>query len=50
MRQYLLRVSAFSEREKNLADVVLQVIVNSNMEKVQNGKEVKGSCVRHYVF
>ena len=30
MRQYLLKVSAFSEREKNLADVVLQVIVNSN--------------------
>ena len=40
MRQYLLRVSAFSEREKNLADVVLQVIVNSNMEKV---REWKGS-------
>ena len=38
MRQYLLRVSAFSEREKNLADVVLQVIVNSNMEKVQKWK------------
>ena len=38
MRQYLLRVSAFSEREKNLADVVLQVIVNSNMEKVKKWK------------
>ena len=38
MRQYLLRVSAFSEREKNLADVVLQVIVNSNMEKVLEWK------------
>ena len=31
-------MSAFSEREKNLADVVLQVIVNSNMEKVQKWK------------
>ena len=40
MRQYLLKVSAFSEREKNLADIVLQVIVNSNMEKV---REWKGS-------
>ena len=38
MRQYLLKVSAFAEREKNLADVVLQVIVNSNMEKVQKWK------------
>ena len=38
LRQYLLKVSAFSEREKNLADVVLQVIVNSNMEKVQKWK------------
>ncbi|MDY6243460.1 MAG: hypothetical protein SPL82_06185, partial [Lachnospiraceae bacterium] len=38
MRQYLLEVSAFEEREKNLADVVLQVIVNSNMEKVQKWK------------
>ena len=40
MRQYLLEVSAFAERKKNLADVVLQVIVNSNMEKV---REWKGS-------
>ena len=40
MRQYPLEVSAFAEREKNLADVVLQVIVNSNMEKV---REWKGS-------
>ena len=40
MRQYLLKVSAFSEREKNLADIVLQVIVNSNMEQV---REWKGS-------
>ena len=40
MRQYLLEVSAFAEREKNLADIVLQVIVNSNMEKV---REWKGS-------
>ena len=40
MRQYLLKVSAFAEREKNLADVVLQVIINSNMEKV---REWKGS-------
>ncbi|MGO5018687.1 hypothetical protein ACTQ32_05270 [Roseburia faecis] len=38
MRQYLLEVSAFAEREKNLADVVLQVIVNSNMEKVEEWK------------
>ena len=38
MRQYLLEVSAFAEREKNLADIVLQVIVNSNMEKVQKWK------------
>ena len=28
----------FAEREKDLADVVLQVIVNSNMEKVQKWK------------
>ena len=40
MRQYLLRVSTFEGREKNLADIVLQVIVNSNMEKV---REWKGS-------
>ena len=40
MRQYLLEVSAFAEREKNLADIVLQVIVNGNMEKV---REWKGS-------
>jgi len=33
MRQYLLQVSTFEGREKNLADIVLQVIVNSNMEK-----------------
>ena len=38
MRQYLLEVSAFAEREKNLADIVLQVIVNGNMEKVQKWK------------
>ena len=38
MRQYLLEVSAFAERKKNLADVVLQVIVNSNMEKVEEWK------------
>jgi len=36
----LLEVGAFAEREKNLADIVLQVIVNSNMEKV---REWKGS-------
>ena len=36
----MLEVSAFAEREKNLADIVLQVIVNSNMEKV---REWKGS-------
>jgi len=35
MWKYLQEVSVFTEREKNLADVVLQVIVNSNMEKVQ---------------
>ena len=38
MRQYLLQVSIFEGREKNLADIVLQVIVNSNMEKVQKWK------------
>ena len=38
MRQYLLQVSTCEGREKNLADVVLQVIVNSNMEKVQKWK------------
>ena len=38
MRQYLLEVSAFAEREKNLADVVLQVIVGSNLEKVEEWK------------
>ena len=40
MRQYLLQVSTFEGREKNLVDIVLQVIVNSNMEKV---REWKGS-------
>ena len=40
MRQYLFQVSTFEGREKNLADIVLQVIVNSNMEKV---REWKGS-------
>ena len=40
MRQYLLQVSTFEGREKNLADIVLQVIVKSNMEKV---REWKGS-------
>ena len=40
MHQYLLQVSTFEGREKNLADIVLQVIVNSNMEKV---REWKGS-------
>ena len=40
MRQYLLQESTFEGREKNLADIVLQVIVNSNMEKV---REWKGS-------
>ena len=40
MRQYLLQVSTFEGREKNLADIVLQIIVNSNMEKV---REWKGS-------
>ena len=38
MRQYLIEVSAFAEREKNLADVVLQVIVGSNLEKVEEWK------------
>ena len=38
MRQYLLQVSTFEGREKNLADIVLQIIVNSNMEKVQKWK------------
>ena len=38
MRQYPLEVSAFAERKKTLADVVLQVIVNSNMEKVEEWK------------
>ena len=36
----MLEVGAFAEREKNLADIVLQVIVNGNMEKV---REWKGS-------
>ena len=34
----MLEVGAFAEREKDLADIVLQVIVNSNMEKVQKWK------------
>ena len=34
----MLEVCAFAEREKDLADVVLQVIVNSYMEKVQKWK------------
>ena len=38
MWKYLQEVSVFTEREKNLADVVLQVIVNSNMEKVLEWK------------
>ena len=36
----MLEVGPFAEREKDLADIVLQVIVNSNMEKV---REWKGS-------
>ena len=35
----MLEVGAFAEREKDLADVVLQVIVNSNMEKVREWSE-----------
>ena len=38
----MLEVGAFAEREKDLADVVLQVIVNSNMEKVQKWKGSEG--------
>ena len=38
LRQYLLQASTFEGREKNLADIVLQVIVNSNMEKVLEWK------------
>ena len=38
MWKYLQEVSVFTEREKNLADVVLQVIVNSNLKKVQKWK------------
>ena len=38
LHQYLLQVSTFEGREKNLADIVLQVIVNSNMEKVREWK------------
>ena len=34
----MLEVGAFAERKKDLADVVLQVIVNSYMEKVQKWK------------
>ena len=34
----MLEVGAFAEREKDLADVVLQVIANSYMEKVQKWK------------
>ena len=34
----MLEVGAFAEREKDLADVVLQLIVNSNMEKVLEWK------------
>ena len=34
----MLEVGAFAEKEKDLADVVLQVIVNSYMEKVQKWK------------
>ena len=34
----MLEVGAFAEREKDVADVVLQVIVNSDMEKVQKRK------------
>ena len=41
MRQYLLEVSAFAEREKNLADIVLQVIVNGNMEKVRLDEAIR---------
>ena len=38
MWKYLQEVSVFTEREKNLADVVLQVIVGSNLEKVEEWK------------
>ena len=47
MWKYLQEVSVFTEREKNLADVVLQVIVNSNMEKVQKWKGSEGQ-IRAY--
>ena len=35
IRRYLEEASVFTEREKSLAEVVLQVIVGSNMEKFQ---------------
>ena len=38
MWKYLQEVSVFTEREKNLPDVVFKVIVHSNMEKVQKWK------------
>ena len=38
IRRYLEEASVFTEREKSLADVVLQVIVGSNMEKFQEWK------------
>lgn len=38
IRRYLEEASVFMEREKSLADVVLQVIVGSNMEKFQEWK------------
>ena len=38
IRRYLEEASVFTEREKSLADVALQVIVGSNMEKFQEWK------------
>ena len=38
IRRYLEEASVFTEREKSLADVVLQVIVGSNMDKFQEWK------------
>lgn len=38
IRRYLEEASVFTEREKSLVDVVLQVIVGSNMEKFQEWK------------
>lgn len=47
IRRYLEEASVFTEREKSLADVVLQVIGEATWRNFRNGKEVNRQCVKH---